>query len=1281
MAKKSWVLLIIFSVLILQHSNIQAQKIEKKYQLAWTEPFSSEFTDGSSKEFLHFEQAVYTQRNKSLPCICESFPVDNFYSEYDVKISDIEWMPLSAKENDLIPTKFTYAEIQIEVVSAYERNHPFALLTIVPFVRNSHGQIQKVKSITLSFEGKKPQIRHTPKREHASTSVLATGNWYRFSLKETGIYKVTGADLASCGLNIPTSTASLALFGNGGCMLPEPNSQWRPDDLLELPIQVFDGGDGQFDNNDYFLFYGHSPHTVEYNTSENRFQHTTNIYTDSTWYFITNTPGLGEKKRVQTVNNNNLSANISANDYIHFDFIEKDSYNFSETGKDWFGDHFDISTTLTYRFQVPGVMNSPGKISISAANVSSSNADISISANNNTVGRLILPRSSSGEQAHLASNTFSFTPTSEHLSIDLTYSKPTTSSSAYLNWISIEVPCMLKMHSPQFAFSKPSTAGTGNITQFNISNANSSTVVWDVTTPSQTIQYQLSSNGNQYSFKVETDTVRNFYAFDGSSFKSVRPEGTVANQNLHATGNVDMVIVTHPIFQSQAKRLAEARQAYDGLTVKVVTTEQVYNEFSGGSQDPMAIRDYMKHIYDRTNKQYPKYLLLFGRPSYDFRGRINGTEIFVPNYQYAAGGSAINESDFYSNDDTFGLLDDEEGGGGYGLYDLAIGRFPASTVAQANAIVDKSIRYTAQKELVEEHSSSISNFGDWRNMMAFVADDENYNDFITNADAFTKIIETANPNINFDKIYLDAYQQVSNAGGQRYPEANTAINQRMDRGCLFFTYIGHSGKDGWAAERILENSDINKWKNKYNLPVMLTLSCTFGYYDRPALSPAELAIFNSNGGVSAIITTTREAWSSPNNSFGRHIFNTMFDKSEGKYPTIGEIEYKAKNKYTGAQTSLAMFVTMGDPSMPLAIPRYKVITDSINHIPVAGELDTLRALSKVTISGHITDDSGNLIDNFNGSVFPSVYDKKVNVTSLANDPSSQPFDFQMQKSILFKGDCTVKNGRFTFSFYVPQDIDYNFGNGRISYYAKSAQLKTDGAGAFTEFIIGGTDPNGINDKEGPEISLFLNDENFVSGGIVDPNPVMIAKIKDKYGINTTGNGIGHNLTAIIDNATENPIVLNDYYQTEKDSFNMGTVRYNLEDLSPGKHTLLVRAWDINNNHSEREISFEVLSTEKLTLNHVLNYPNPFTTHTDFYFEQNQNGGMFDIQIQIFTISGKLVKTINTTQYIEGNRSAPIAWDGTDDYGDKIGKGVYMYRLRVRNQNNEISEKLEKIVIL
>ena len=1294
MTKNSWVRFLFFILIILQVTDIQSQTTKKNIILTWNEPATHTFSNGQQQTFLTFDNAVYGWDFPELPSYYEIFNVDNFYQNYTVNILDQEFADMSVTDCQLVSPGFHQKEIDYKVHSVYERRQIYAQLYFIPIIETSPGHYKKLVSAKLEIVGRDISTAKGS-RNYASQSVLTTGQWYQFSISETGIYKVTYQDLKSMGMSTPISSAQLAVFGNGGMMLPEANSGKRIDDLQEIPIQLHDGGDGTIDNGDYFLFYGQSPHRITYDTVNQRFSHAYNIYSDASFYFVTQTAGIGDKKRIQTIDNESLTANKSVSDFTFFNFYEEDIVNLCESGKNWYGDRFDVTLNRHYDFYLPSTPTGTGRLSIKWGSSATTASSFQVSVNQSSIGNATTGPAKNTTLLCITTNDLPFNVASKNLDVSLTYNKPTTSSSAYLDWIEVEMPCQIALYQGQTSFRNPSTVGEGNVTQFNISGINSSISVWDVTDPSQAVRYALTADNQGAHFKAQTSDLREFIMFDGSSFKSITPLAAVANQNLHGTGTVDMVIVAHPDFLSQANRLAQFRAENDGLSVKVVTPQQIYNEFSSGSQDPIAIRSYMKMIYDRTNKEFPKYLLLFGRPSYDFRGRVQGTAIYVPNYQYNLEYKDQQQPQYlyisdlynqYSDDDDLGLLDDEEGGSRTGLFDLAVGRFPCTTTTQANTCVDKSIRYTEKRNLVPENSSQISNLADWRNVMAFVADDEERNDFVDHADKFATAVETANPNINLDKIYLDAYQQVSNAGGQRYPDAVTDINNRMNRGSLFYMYIGHSGKDGWAAERVLENSDINKWNNKYNMPAMLSLSCTFAYYDRSALSPSDQILFNNNGGAVAIIAATREAWSLPNNQFGEKFFNLIFQKDQnGNYRSVSDLERTAKNQY-GANSgvfgnSLSMFVVLGDPSIKLSVPTFNIITDSINHQAVGTVTDTLRALTKVTISGRVTDANLQTLNNFNGSVFPSVYDKKMKTSTLYNDPdpNSGPFEYEVQKSILFKGNATVRNGRFQFSFYIPKDIDYSFGNGKISYYARTEQ--EDAAGSFTDFIIGGMDTTSIEDHECPRIELFMNDDNFVNGGITGPNPTLIAKISDNFGINTTGNGIGHDLTGVLDNATGSKIILNDYYQTEKDSFNCGVVRYPLQDLTPGDHTISVRAWDVNNNSSVQELTFRVVSEDKFELSHVLNYPNPFTTHTDFFFEHNQAGGTFDIQVNIYTISGKLVKTIYDTQFMDGNRCRPISWDGLDDYGDKLAKGTYLYRIRVKNQDGQTTESIEKLVIL
>ena len=654
---------------------------------------------------------------------------------------------------------------------------------------------------------------------------------------------MTYDDLVNLGVVVSgLASSNISLFGNGGGRLPESNNIERYDDLQENPIQIFDGGDNTFDKGDYFIFYAQGPHTWEYSEITNNFTHNYNIYSDNAYYYINTDAGTGQKRRIETIDNSSLTATHNASTYTHYDFYEVDETNFGESGQKWFGDLFDITTEHTYSFSLPAYIATSARISVAGAFISSTPSYMEVYANSAYLGRLNAGSISGSNIAIYNYTDLGFTPSASTIQVTLKYNKPNSSSSAYLDWIELQANCNLQMHSAQFPFCNTQTIGPGNITRYSISNANSNTTVWDVTNPTSTFRMNGTLSDGTFAFTAPSDSLHKFVAFNGSSYYSVNTVGKVSNQNLHNSGNIEMVIVTYPDFSSQAERLAQYRRDNDGLTVKVVTPQQIYNEFSSGSQDPTAIRDYMRMIYDKSNGNNPKYLLLVGRPSYDYRGRVTGTKNYVPNYQ---GNSTINENDFRSNDDYFGLLDENEGNGCTGMVDVSIGRFPVSTLAQTKIAVDKTLRYSSSSNLITDANSSlVSNLADWRNVLTFVADDQDGTTHINTADLSAQLVADKNKNINFDKIYCDAYQQVSYSGGQRYPDVNDAINSRMQRGSLVFSYVGHGGANGWAVERILEISDLNKWTNYYNQPLMVTLTCEFAWYDRKVTSPAEMIFLN-----------------------------------------------------------------------------------------------------------------------------------------------------------------------------------------------------------------------------------------------------------------------------------------------------------------------------------------------------------------------------------------------------------------------------------------------------
>ncbi|MBL4707230.1 MAG: type IX secretion system sortase PorU, partial [Flavobacteriales bacterium] len=497
-------------------------------------------------------------------------------------------------------------------------------------------------------------------------------------------------------------------------------------------------------------------------------------------------------------------------------------------------------------------------------------------------------------------------------------------------------------------------------------------------------------------------------------------------------------------------------------------------------------------------------------------------------------------------------------------------------------------------------------------------------------------------------------------------------------GALFINYTGHGGETGWTGERVLGILEITGWENLNNLPVFITATCEFSRFDDPLrTSGGELVLLNPKGGGIGLMTTTRLVFSSPNYLMNRTFYDKVFDKkANGDVKRLGDIFLEVKN-FNAYSPNSRNFSLLGDPAIRMAIPKENVITTTINGQAVS-QTDTLNALSEVTITGIIADNNGNRITDFNGFVYPTVFDK-VEIKSTLNNDGGGVFKFETRDRRIFKGKATVTNGDFSFTFVVPKDISYSFGTGKISYYAENQQV--DANGYSQDFIIGGSNPNVVEDNEGPEMELYMNDESFVFGGITDNNPKLLVKLDDDQGVNTVGSGIGHDLVAILDENTKDAFILNDYYEASVDDHTKGIVNFPFSELSEGKHVLRVKAWDVANNSSEKSIEFNVVKDRVVKIENLVNYPNPFSTNTEFIFQHNQAGVVLDIKLEVFTISGKLVKSIDKMIVNEGFVSRDIRWNGRDEFGDRIGKGVYMYKLKIRSANGSTSEKYEKLVIL
>ncbi len=1220
-----------------------------------------------SPGILPFEEAQ-PDMETNLPRYFKLIPIQGHSKPY-ARLEGQKWKEASEKwqtfleKNKKIPNNFIH-EVKIQT----RRKQEYISINMLPVREGEDGKIYLLEEFSINLQEKSVKKLKTTREAYTRNSVLSTGKWVKIEIKESGIYKLNHEDIKEMGFSDPSK---IRLFGNGGKQIPWGPHQETLDDLKENAIWMEKGSDNSFGEGDYILFYAEGPVTWKYDSANAMFVHHMHDYANASYYFLTTDVGTG--KKIQTLSSSDLPYNKQVNSFDDYAYHEENYYNMIGSGREWYGEEFDLNTSYSFPFNFPDLVTSDSlKVKIKAISHSEVNGKFTFLINNKQVGELTIPSISNygtttGTYANPGTSVFPATANTPTFILDINYSKPQAKSKGYLDFITVNARRDLRFSPGQtLAFRDTRSAGNGNTSQFLLENANESVQVWEITEITNVKKIATRKIGTKLSFQLQTETLREFIAFPGSGFKKPKILGEIENQNLHSHENLDYVIVSHPDFLKEAERLGDFHEKNHQLKVAVVTTVEVYNEFSSGKPSAGAIRDYMKMLYDRGADETSglKYLLLFGDGSYDNKTDDPGNTNFIPTYQSS---NSLDYAGSYVTDDFFGLLDEGEDVKD-GLVDIGIGRFPVSGANEASNMVDKVIAY---------HQESVKS--DWRNQLCFIGDDEDGNTHMKQANDLAQYVQNKYPVFNINKIFLDAFPQVSTSVGEKYPDVNQSINNQVRKGALIMNYTGHGGELGLAHEQILGVDEINSWDNMDKLPLFVTATCEFSRFDdMERTSAGEKVLLNHGGGGIALLTTTRVVYAHLNFDLNLNFYKVVFENDNSPYPyRLGDITRLTKNQ-SAKSINKRNFTLLGDPAVQLTYPKHKVITDSINGIPVSSFSDTLKALSITRVSGHLENQNGQSFKRFNGILYPTVFDKPSEITTLQNDGGTA-FQFKIRNSILYKGKASVKNGRFSFEFILPKDISYQFGPGKVSYYGVGNQ--EEACGYMDTLTIGGSAEGELNDSTGPEIELYMNDENFVYGGITDESPYIYAVVKDSNGINTSGNGIGHDITAILDNNTNNVHVLNDYYEADLNTYKSGKVKYRLSDLKPGNHSLKLKVWDIVNNSSEQYTEFVVAESAKLALKRVLNYPNPFTERTAFYFEHNHPGEELDLLIQVFTVSGKLVKSIETTLSSTGFREGPFYWDGLDDFGDQIGRGVYIYRVKLRGQDNQVAEKYEKLVIL
>ena len=971
-----------------------------------------------------------------------------------------------------------------------------------------------------------------------------------------------------------------------------------------------------------------------------------------------------------------------------------------------------------------------------------------VRVNNNLAQNIALPAVSGGfldNYANYVHASFGVLPSSNNLQLNIQFlpgsGGGSLSAEGFLDKIECAATRMLKMNSSGagasalFFRTAPQSIGNIGVAAFVIDAGGvpnfTNTTVFDVTDFTSPAKMEGSFSGGaapEFVFKNNAAAPREYIAFTPSQVLVPAFFGTAPNNNLHellTKASANYLIITHPSLVAAANKLAAFHaQNNEGITPLVVTTTQVYQAFGSGAPDITAIRDCIAafaRAYGAVGSSVggtaggasaPKfYALLFGASSYDYKNRITNNVNLVPGYQSSA---SLDPLSSYTSDDYFALLDSsaniateaQQFNNAATALSVNLGRIPAKNITEANTMVDKIINY---------HSAQSQ--GPWRLQQRFIADDKDFNLHVQDAEAVSAAAQKTNALFNQQKIYLDAYPLESGSGGGRYPAVNEAVVNSFNSGSLVINYSGHGNYLRLADEAIFSSTEMPLINNANKLPLVVTASCDFYPYDDPtkkslgqqllfgagsvgAGSGASGASATANmSGAVALLTTPRLVFAYSNKIINENYFVAAQqpNATTGILPTLGEAVTNAKNLTVLSSRDFIntrKFALLGDPAMRLAYPKNNIVLDSVNGKKIIAN-DTLQSGKLYTFKGSVmAPRSGAITSNFNGTLFFTLYDKQTTRTTLKNDPATAAANFNAQENILYSGLVSVANGKFTVSFVLPLDISYAPGKAKISMYAQQTintstpqQNLPDAAGVDTSFFTTGASAT-ILDKQGPNIELFLNDANFKNGGLTHSEPLLLINLQDNSGINTSNSAIGHDINVTLDNNPATTRSLNAFYQANINTYQYGTVRYQLPTLTPGPHSLQVRAWDNVNNSSIRTLGFTVVATagstganggtngggsggsntpgdmSPLVIDKVMNFPNPFTQSTTFSFEHNFPGQNIAVNLGIYTQNGKLVKQINKTVNTSGTRNVQITYDGTDASGSRIARNVYIYKIQI-----------------
>ena len=1204
----------------------------------------------------------------------------------DFSIISIDSEPCSNEEKIILENWTWKSSPTVKIQTGISNNNFYSTVKVYPyFLRN--GAKHKIKEIELNVQNSKIEtITNFKSRDEITESVLNSGTWFKFKIHESGMYRISYEEFVE--LNIiqePISTNQISVFSNPSRMLDFTVGNKRPQDLIEITSKINGVSSSIFGPGSSLIFYAEANGHEHYDESNEIFKNEINLYSDTNFIYI-NTSALSRNKISNTALSN---PSDTVFDYIKINHHEKELINFIKSGREWLGENFDKNPLTWNNFYTPPVQKPPRlkvKYKVCARSNISADNKISLILNNDTVSFSEMKKINTGPYADyvvFSTNTYETNNyknlQKDSLRINFFYHQ-TENTKAWIDYFTINTTERITTEKEEMIvhFSDQNN----KVNAINVSSTFKNPVVWDITNTSRIKEVKTNMTDSGFTFNSELDTIKTFIFFEEKNIHSPEFVSKVVNQNLHGLSSTNYLILTKKQFSSQANRLIDLHTRHDNLSGQVVFINDIYNEFSCGRPEATAIRDLIKLLYERGKETEDSlcYVLLLGKGSYDPKNRISNNINYIPTFQSI---NSVKLTSSYVTDDFYGLMDEHEGTYSNGdLLDLGIGRIPVKNNQEAKNVVDKIYEYYdeySEKDKATNYEKKLlTSKGSWKNNIVFIGDDGDFNEHMNNSNSLAQKADTTISTLNQKKIFVDAFPQESSSAGDLSPETNKKLNKTLHEGALIVNYTGHGGELGWASERIFLVNDIQSMTNRHRLPLFMTATCEFSRFDCPnQVSAGEHLILQPQGGAIALFTTVRLVFSRPNLYLNEAFYSVLESSIKNNKTVIGDIFKNTKVTNNGGKND-RNFTLLGDPALRLAVPSNKIVLDSITYENL--KTDTIKSISSPTLHGRILMPDSATSLNFNGWIEITLFDKEQTLETLANDENASPFSYRSKENLLFIGKGNVINGHFSSSIFVPKDVRQNFDFSRLSFYAVDSSLG-DATGYDESIIIGGTEENIIQDNTGPDITLFLDDTTFVFGDNVTPSPIFIASLTDSSGINIIPDDVGKDLVLTIDGRSDLNFILNNYYTPSTTTYQNGEVIFPIEQLKEGRHSLEFKAFDNQNNSSKAYTEFIIENNPKLALKHLLNYPNPFTQNTGFYFEHNQTSEDLEILINIYTISGKIIKTLEGVYSASSQRIGPIHWDGLDEFGDKIGKGVYVYQITAKNSKGDTDKAIQKLVLL